>query len=50
MYKWAAISTLGASALIGLISVFQSNERWAVDPWFFPLIAALILQIVQYKL
>ena len=46
-YKVFAIVALGAAAASGLASLTKENPSFAADPWYFPLLAALILSILQ---
>jgi len=43
-----AIVTLSLTALLGVISLCY-GEKWSADPWFLPIIAALILSVAQNK-
>jgi hypothetical protein len=43
-----AIVTLSMTAAIGIISLFY-GDKWSADPWFLPIIAALILTAAQRK-
>jgi uncharacterized membrane protein YjjP (DUF1212 family) len=42
------VITLSITAFLGVVSLYK-NEKFAKDPWFFPLLAALILSAVQLK-
>lgn len=43
-----AIVFLSLSGLIGVISLFY-GDKWSADPWFLPIIAALIIVVAQNR-
>ena len=45
---WWAVSLLIAAAVLGFVGLGR-GEAWAGDAWYFPLLAALIIQILKTK-
>ena len=43
-----AIVFLSLTALVGVISLFY-GDKWSADPWFLPIIAALLLSVAQNR-
>jgi hypothetical protein len=43
-----AIVFLSLTALVGIISLCY-GDKWSADPWFLPIIAALILSVAQNR-